>query len=498
MSLCSMEAPIMQNQPEEELAYPHFALIYIDRDGILRHEASPSIANSRESILSPRVTDAFLRAVAMSTETGQSHTPFAPGAPPSPPPIAVGGRHLFHHLQVVPVPQGPAIPPTMWQAHREPWSPSARQNPQQPKRTWNEDLSMTSNPKALISIQDKDFLRRYYEKVFQNLQQTNCRVLAKAYVKLVEPRKQVNYPYNGRKIVAGRTQQLDPDETKPPWWPSGVSHREPDHLPKAERIRLLVHLLCELRTSHGITARRLREADQPIRRQISPAERLQLLDEMYQVREEEEKALEKVKGGEHTEWSLYSRRDTHQVADGEALVSISRANLPDAVEVAVSQVESRRKSSATDETSDQEPKTETMSIRSRPVPSVNIPSPVFVPGPGADAFANIPPNSIPTTPTQYIKQDLPIHTAFDTAEGASMSAQDLKRKRQCVETGLPATTSPTSLAQYHSPIFVGSQPFMNESYDNLQAFQHQMIPTTRPGSFGESMDANMFPYYFDG
>lgn len=79
-------------------------------------------------------------------------------------------------------------------------------------------------------------LRHYYEKVFQNLQQTNCRVLAKAYIKLVEPRKQVNYPYNGRKIVAGRTRQLDPDETKPPWWPSGVSHREPDHLPKAGKL----------------------------------------------------------------------------------------------------------------------------------------------------------------------------------------------------------------------------------------------------------------------
>lgn len=92
---------------------------------------------------------------------------------------------------------------------------------------------MTATQKSLISIKNPEFLRRYYEKAFQNLQQTNCRVVAKAYIKLVEPRKQVNYPYNGRKIVGGRTQQLDPDETKPPWWPSGVSHREPDHLPKA-------------------------------------------------------------------------------------------------------------------------------------------------------------------------------------------------------------------------------------------------------------------------
>lgn len=106
-------------------------------------------------------------------------------------------------------------------------------NSQPHQRPWGMEPSMRSNQKAFISIRDKDFLRRYYEKIFQNLQQTNCRVLAKAYVKLVEPRKQVNFPYNGRKIVAGQTQQLDPDDTKPPWWPTGVSHREPDHLPKA-------------------------------------------------------------------------------------------------------------------------------------------------------------------------------------------------------------------------------------------------------------------------
>jgi hypothetical protein len=62
-----------QNQ-QGELTYPHFALIYIDRDGNLRHEASHSIANSRESILSPRVTNEFLRAVARSRDPGPSHS----------------------------------------------------------------------------------------------------------------------------------------------------------------------------------------------------------------------------------------------------------------------------------------------------------------------------------------------------------------------------------------------------------------------------------------
>lgn len=40
------------------------------------------------------------------------------------------------------------------------------------------ELSLDSQ-KATISVTDKDALRRYYEKVFQNLQQTNCRVIAK-------------------------------------------------------------------------------------------------------------------------------------------------------------------------------------------------------------------------------------------------------------------------------------------------------------------------------
>lgn len=67
-----MSAQNQQNSPEE-LEYPHFALIYIDRQGNLRHESSLSVANSRETILSPLVTDEFLRAVQRSSGA-QSHS----------------------------------------------------------------------------------------------------------------------------------------------------------------------------------------------------------------------------------------------------------------------------------------------------------------------------------------------------------------------------------------------------------------------------------------
>lgn len=129
----------------------------------------------------------------------------------------------------------PAVWPQQQAAEQELWHRWSKQViKQQPtQKTWSRKLGMNGQQKKLIPIRDKYFLRQYYEKAFENLQQTNCRVLAKAYVKLVEPRKQVHYPYNGRKIVAGKTQQLEPDASKPPWWPSGVNHREPDHLLKA-------------------------------------------------------------------------------------------------------------------------------------------------------------------------------------------------------------------------------------------------------------------------
>ncbi|OGE46482.1 hypothetical protein PENARI_c232G09956, partial [Penicillium arizonense] len=149
--------------------------------------------------------------------------------------------------------------------------------------------TVLNSKNIMISLGNPSVLRRYYEKVFENLLQTNCRILAKV-----------------------------PDETKPPWWPLEVRHREPDHLYKAERIELLIHILCELRASHGVTARRLRAADEIIRRQICPTDRINLLDELYYVRENEEKLLD----------------GTHSV---NARVSISRDNVPNDLELTIIQ-----------------------------------------------------------------------------------------------------------------------------------------------------------------
>ncbi|KAJ5117564.1 hypothetical protein N7448_011196 [Penicillium atrosanguineum] len=282
---------MLRQRPDDRRRFQHYALIYIDREGKLHHEASPSISNSVKTVLSPQVTWEFLKAVAESKKGGCS----ASGLP-------------YRQPSCLPA---SSLAPTVPRPARTGASPRCRRD------LWTEGNSLAIQA-ATVPVHEKRLLRQYYEKVFQNLQQTNCRVLAKAWVKIVEPRKQVEFPYNGRKVVGSKTIQFRPEETQPPWWPPGVTHREPDHLPKAERIKLLVHILCELRISHGITAQKLKDAGQHIRQFVSPIERLQLLDELYRVKEEEERFLDGVtRYGED-----FSRANVGTRATGSEYVNI--------------------------------------------------------------------------------------------------------------------------------------------------------------------------------
>lgn len=226
-------ASMSRNCGHREIITRHFSLIYIDRDGKLRHQISPSLYDNREGILSAQVTTRFLKAVAESREG--SH-PIRPAAHPLPDKrLSHAPSHAsFPTLREAGEAEGNRDMILVPECVTQPASTVSRTTLQCSERVEVQHLN-TGPHSASIPISDSKFLRRYYEKVFQNLQQTNCRVIAKVYVKVVEPRKQVQYPYNGRKTVAGITQQMSPEETKPPWWPPGVRHREPDHLFKAGR-----------------------------------------------------------------------------------------------------------------------------------------------------------------------------------------------------------------------------------------------------------------------
>ncbi|KAJ4146836.1 hypothetical protein LMH87_001395 [Akanthomyces muscarius] len=68
---------------------------------------------------------------------------------------------------------------------------------------------------------------------------TACKLIAKAWVKAVEPKKQSTHPYTGSDGKA-------PDWWPKPWGPTKddkVRHKEPDHLYKRERVHLLAYIL---------------------------------------------------------------------------------------------------------------------------------------------------------------------------------------------------------------------------------------------------------------
>lgn len=101
---------------------------------------------------------------------------------------------------------------------------------------------------------------------------------------------------------------------------SGLADRDP------ERIQLLIHILRELGESHDVTAEKLRDAGQDVRRSISPPERLQILDEVYSVRHMEERYLR----GEICKFSINSLLIafmTDCFAAGDVLILISQVNL---------------------------------------------------------------------------------------------------------------------------------------------------------------------------
>ncbi|KAI0115976.1 hypothetical protein GGR51DRAFT_555850 [Nemania sp. FL0031] len=82
-----------------------------------------------------------------------------------------------------------------------------------------------------------------FDLKFKSFQQTVCKVLAKAWVKAVAPKKQSTNPYTRG------------DASRPDWWPAQhykvgeehnpkkMRHKEPDHIGREERVFLLRHIL---------------------------------------------------------------------------------------------------------------------------------------------------------------------------------------------------------------------------------------------------------------
>lgn len=177
-------------------------------------------------------------------------------------------------------------------------------------------------------------------------------------------------------------------------------------------------------------------------------------------------------------------------------MSISRANLPDTLNVAVSQGRRSRKTTPTDDASSQKSDTQTLAIPDEPP---QVPTQSVFPARGIPSNPSPNPHLPTQSPTQFIHQDLPIHPGY-TPSSASSSPQDLKRKRPHVDPDQPVTTPPS--LGFYSPMYMASQPqpFLPDVFQSPSNLPPQGIPTTGPDGtepYGEQMENYGFPYYFE-
>lgn len=81
----------------------------------------------------------------------------------------------------------------------------------------------------------------WFKHAFYAVQQKGCALIAKEWIKTIQPRKQREQPYNGKLPTTGK--YVGPEALKPSYWPQDVLHKEPDHLLKEARVDSLVHLI---------------------------------------------------------------------------------------------------------------------------------------------------------------------------------------------------------------------------------------------------------------
>ena len=134
---------------------------------------------------------------------------------------------------------------TLWNSFREPCAQGqdpAHYSCESDSESDSEDSDTESDEFDIlfefIKVGDTERVERQLHFLLERIQQHDCKRIAKAWVKVVEPGKQGKYPYNGgdkaKKLKGSPLLPANPgDLTKPPWWPeTGCKHREPDHIGK--------------------------------------------------------------------------------------------------------------------------------------------------------------------------------------------------------------------------------------------------------------------------
>lgn len=274
-------------QVNHSVPFKHYAIIYLDEDGRLGSMSSSSIQYI-STIFTSEVFQDFLTAVRKSSDFGE--------------PVASSMDAL-------------SINPRKHLANTLLAYPSDCVTNYYPAdgfdtRTSDSDYSSSCGNSAMyLPIGQTQAITNYYESALKRFQQLNCRVVARAFIKFIEPRKQTSHPYNGGKPSPGSAPGSagDPELTKPEWWPPDVMHKEPDHLRKEcmflliilesfrctdlsppDRIQLLLHIIRKLKV-FGVTADELIEVAKDTRRSLEHPSHIGIILEILRVRRMEER-----------------------------------------------------------------------------------------------------------------------------------------------------------------------------------------------------------------
>lgn len=247
-------------------------------------------------------------------------------------------------------------------------------------------------------------------------------------------------------------------------------------------------MLCEMRETHGITTARLKQCDQPIRRQILPVERLQILDEAYRVREEEENFIDGISGTYLLAFSFKLSNAHICYIEGKS-VSISRINLPQMTE-------------------------DTSSGQSSPIEPV--PSQKIVESECSDGISGIdiiqatsadlsrassynPSN--PYSPVMHLTPNTQ-YQSVSPSTNMSTSPLELRPKHESLSAGahLIDQTRPVRMEHYPYPGVSGIPPTQMQFYGNPNLSQNAGVAITHTST--ESLPTEIMmpyghPYYFN-
>ncbi|KAJ5609534.1 hypothetical protein N7528_010101 [Penicillium herquei] len=244
------------------LPYTHYAMIYLDNEGKVKVDESASILDQRSTLFTPEVRQNFLEILGEKMSLQRS---------------GAARRTLNASPRRVRRRRGNAVGASVADSRYDDGSDS-------------DDYPGSGADMIPLRVGDTQKVISYYEGALKHFQQLNCRMVAKAFIKFIEPRKQVRHPYNGGKPPAGSAPGAtgDPEKTKPEWWPPGVMHKEPDHLRKEYRIELLLHIIRKL-GGFGITAEKLKDVAGDTKRSLKDPSHVDIIYEILRVRKMEER-----------------------------------------------------------------------------------------------------------------------------------------------------------------------------------------------------------------